>query len=103
MNIIIKVVSVDLAILRVRNIYLLYKKKLSTMGKKKDLEPLKIAMVQEFLTNKNMTQRQIADKMRISQKSVSRICQSMQKKRGLQPPQSWKMWCEGQIDGTSQA
>lgn len=46
------------------------------MGRKSDLSPRKVATIKLLLEEKRYSQREIANRLQISQKSVSRICQA---------------------------
>ena len=55
------------------------------MGKKSDLSPRKVALIKVFLDEKQQSQREIAKRLQISQKSVNRVSQAVKNGRGYSP------------------
>jgi transposase len=55
------------------------------MGKKSDLSPRKVALIKVFLDQKQKSQREIAKRLQISQKSVNRVSQAVKNGHGYSP------------------
>lgn len=55
------------------------------MGKKSDLSPRKVALIKVLLDQKQQSQREIAKRLQISQKSVNRVSQAVKNGHGYSP------------------